>query len=241
MLVQNVETLAYLGLIARYGGAWFSDVGAPSAPGTTLASVGGAVQRPGVVEVETGATVAEFLELCGGETGAVRGFLTGGYGGAWASTDGFALVPWTPDGLRSVGGVIGASVLWATGDEDCPLEELDRVSTWIAGESAGQGGPCAFGLPAVRDDVHRLAVRSADQAHLSQLDRRLHLISNRGGCKQPGGVARFVRSGLAAFSDEVPLHLDHGCSMSRSHQRHGSSPVPPTRLASVDIAGRDFR
>ena len=53
-LVNNVETLANVALIARHGDRWFRAAGLPSAPGSILVTVGGAVQRPGVYEIELG-------------------------------------------------------------------------------------------------------------------------------------------------------------------------------------------
>ena len=46
-LVHNVETLAHLAMIARHGGRWFRGAGLPSAPGSMLVTVSGAVTPPG--------------------------------------------------------------------------------------------------------------------------------------------------------------------------------------------------
>ena len=51
VLVQNVETLAHMALIARHGGDWFGQVGTPEDPGTALLTLSGAVERPGVYEI----------------------------------------------------------------------------------------------------------------------------------------------------------------------------------------------
>jgi NADH:ubiquinone oxidoreductase subunit F (NADH-binding) len=240
--VQNAETLAHLALIARFGGDWFAAVGAGAAPGTTLVSVGGAVRTPGVVEVPTGTPVGEILALCGGQTEEVRGYLTGGYGGGWVAAEGFDSVAWDPESVRDAGGVIGASVLWALGESTCPLDELARVSAWMAGESAGQCGPCRFGLPSVAGDVRALALRQTDEGGMKQLESRLRLVSGRGGCKHPDGTAQFVASGLRAFSDEVALHLDGRCSVAgrRAEAPHATLPAPPARLPGLDPTGKDF-
>jgi NADH:ubiquinone oxidoreductase subunit F (NADH-binding) len=137
--------------------------------------------------------------------------------------------------------VIGASVLWALGDSVCPIDEMSRVAAWMAGESAGQCGPCMFGLPSLSDDVRALALRQVGPSDMRRLDTRIQLVSGRGGCKHPDGTARFISTGMAAFEEEVTLHVSGRCSVAgRRSSDSERLPVPAARLALVDTAGRDF-
>ena len=56
-LVNNVETLAHLALIARYGDRWFRSAGLPAAPGSMLVTVSGTVAAPGIYEIELGTPI----------------------------------------------------------------------------------------------------------------------------------------------------------------------------------------
>ena len=82
-LVNNVETLAHLALIARYGDSWFRGVGTPSDPGSALVTVGGAVARPGVYEIEMGTPIGQVVMMAGGPSERLQALLIGGYFGAW--------------------------------------------------------------------------------------------------------------------------------------------------------------
>ena len=58
-LVQNVESLAHVALIARYGSAWYRAAGRATTPGTALVTVHGTA-RAGVREIEYGTTLREL-------------------------------------------------------------------------------------------------------------------------------------------------------------------------------------
>jgi NADH:ubiquinone oxidoreductase subunit F (NADH-binding) len=62
-LVQNVETLAHLALIARYGAAWFREAGTEAEPGSMLTTLHLADGRTSVTEVPLGAGLAGLLGL----------------------------------------------------------------------------------------------------------------------------------------------------------------------------------
>jgi NADH:ubiquinone oxidoreductase subunit F (NADH-binding) len=81
-----------------------------------------------------------------------NGVLVGGYFGSWHQIDQVAALPLAPAGLRAAGASPGAAVLLALQPDACGLTETARVLSWLAGQGAGQCGPCAFGLPAIRLD-----------------------------------------------------------------------------------------
>ena len=83
-VVLNVETLAHVALIARYGPAWFRSVGTPAEPGSALVTLSGAVRDPGVYEIELGSSFTALLEE-GGATREAQAYLVGGYFGTWLS------------------------------------------------------------------------------------------------------------------------------------------------------------
>ena len=82
-LVQNVETLAHLALIARFGPAWFRELGTATEPGTTLVTISGAVVRPGIHEIARGARLRELLAEAGGARENISAYLIGGYFGTF--------------------------------------------------------------------------------------------------------------------------------------------------------------
>ena len=71
-LVDNVETLANVALIARYGAEAYRLVGEDDEPGSILVTVRGAVERPAVYETELGVSVGRAAPP-GGSLPAVRG------------------------------------------------------------------------------------------------------------------------------------------------------------------------
>ncbi len=204
-VVHNVETLAHLALIARHGADWFREEGTAEAPGTCLVTVSGAVERPGVVEVATGTPVDEITDRAR-PTGLIQAALVGGYGGSWLSY-GELTTPYGPSGLRSVGGSMGAGVIVALPVGACGIRETERIARFMAAESAGQCGPCLFGLPAIADDLRALADGARDAGCLARLLDHCRTVDGRGACRHPDGVVRLVRSALRVFAADVASHL----------------------------------
>jgi NADH:ubiquinone oxidoreductase subunit F (NADH-binding) len=194
--LSNVETFAHLAVLARLGSREYSSTGLNSEPGTQLLTVGGAVDLPGVIETPTGIPLETVLRYAGAPRGPV---LVGGYHGAW--------VP-TAVGVSLSRPAVGAGIVLALGADTCPLGEVHRVAGWLASQSAGQCGPCVFGLAALVDDFARLLV--GDPAGWHDAQRHLGLVPGRGACAHPDGSARFLASALEVFGDDVQSHLNKG-------------------------------
>jgi NADH:ubiquinone oxidoreductase subunit F (NADH-binding) len=208
-LVQNVETLAQLALISRYGPGWFRSVGTEAEPGSMLTTVRLANGGGGVAETPIGTPLAELLKLREQPAQAV---LVGGYHGAWLSAEQAAKLTLSNADLRPLGAAVGAGVLAALPTDRCGVVESARVVRYLALESAGQCGPCLNGLPLIADTLAQLANHRSAPSARSDLARWSKLVERRGACHHPDGTVRFLRSALTVFAKEVALHEAGGCS-----------------------------
>jgi NADH:ubiquinone oxidoreductase subunit F (NADH-binding) len=204
-LVDNVETLAHLALIARYGPRWFKQAGLAGAAGSMLTTVSGAVARPGVYEVEAGAQIGDVLALAGVEADA-QAVLVGGFFGTWHPVTDVAGLPLSKPGLDRIGGSPGAGILYVLPPADCGLAEAARILRYLASQSAEQCGPCMFGLPAIAGDLSQLAARRPEGDPLGRMQRRFGQISGRGACRHPDGAVRMAASALTTFGADAHAH-----------------------------------
>jgi len=208
-LVQNVETLAHLALIARHGADWFRELGTERDPGSALVTVSGAVAAPGVYEIERGMSLSELLDVVG-VTDSVAGVLIGGYFGTWLPPDIAPDVRLSGEHLSDHGASLGAGVIAVVGAGACPVAEATRIADWFAAESAGQCGPCVNGLHAIADTVHQLATGTAARTACDDLERWAHDMRRRGACQHPDGAIRFITSALRVFEHELRDHARRG-------------------------------
>ena len=224
-LVQNVETLAHLALIGRHGAGWFRALGTEAEPGTMLVTILGAVREPCVCEIAVGTPLEEVLGRAGGLSGPLQAVLLGGYSGQWAGPDALAR-PFSSAGLAPLGAGVGAGLIAALPADACGLAETARVARYLADESAGQCGPCLFGLDAIAGELARLA--DGYPASLATLRRWLGQVTGRGACAHPDGAAGLIASALQVFAAEAEQHAQGWCCGTAGA---AVLPVPPRRAA----------
>ncbi len=210
-LVQNVETLAHVALIARYGPRWFRSIGTPAEPGTMLVTLSGTA-TPGVLEVPLGIPLAHLLrDHTDLNAPDVRAVLLGGFHGAWIPGALTAQACLSRESLNPSGATPGAGVVHLLGTAECGLRRSADIATYLAQQSAGQCGPCLNGLPALAETLTQLAYRRPRPNTVREATRMVALVDGRGACKHPDGTARFIRSALHTFTHDIALHLRGRC------------------------------
>ncbi len=198
VLVLNAETVAQIALLAA---------GHPG-PLTRLVTVTGAVAAPGVLEILDSAPLASLVERAGGFTEPPRAVLIGGYSGTWLPWS--TAAPMSVESLSQQGIQPGAGLVHLLGSA-CPVNAVAEILGYLAAESAGQCGPCMFGLPALAQDWSELGDPRTAAAALARLTRRLPVVEGRGACHHPDGVVRQAASALHTFADHLGAHRIGAC------------------------------
>ena len=101
---------------------------------------------------------------------------------------------------------VGAGVVVALPADVCGVAESARVLGYLAAQSAGQCGPCVFGLPRLSETFAEVARGKSSRRRQRRLDELSVALERRGGCSHPDGSLRFLRSATAVFAEELRLH-----------------------------------
>ena len=157
-VINNIETLANIPAIVADGGVAFAATGTPGSAGSKLFCLSGAVERPGVYEVDFGATLGELLAFAGGVAGgrALQAVLLGGAAGVFVGPNALDL-PLTFEGTREAGATLGSGAVMAFDDTADLVGALARIAAFFRDESCGQCVPCRIGTVRQEEALARLA------------------------------------------------------------------------------------
>lgn len=209
-LVQNVETLAWAALIARFGASWYRSAGRRGATGSALVTVSGAVGGPGVQEIELGSTLAEVVDQAGGLTQGVGAVVMGGYFGTWVRARDAWDLPLDPASMKARDLAFGCGIMGLLPADACGVRATARIMSFLADASAGQCGPCVFGLRSIADAMAAVASGRAGTSELDEIERWTSLVKGRGACRHPDGAAQLITSALDVFGPDLAWHTHTG-------------------------------
>lgn len=203
--VNNVETLAAVPWIVRYGGAAYARLGHPDEPGTKLVCLSQLFRRPGVYEVEFGVPLRHLVEDLGGglrEPHTLRAVQVGGPLGGFLTPDQLDL-PLLSRPLVEAGVALGHASLVAVDSAMPGAAILRHAWAFGAAESCGACTPCRVGTLRGLELAERTREPSQAAAALAAQEPLLEVLSAASLCAFGSGVSSAVRSLLRIYSDEL--------------------------------------
>ena len=166
--------------------------------------------------MSVGTPVGRILARAGGPAEPLAALLVGGFSGTWIPAGAGADDCLQPGRARRLGASPGAGIVIALPAGACGLVETARILGWFAAQSAGQCGPCIFGLGDIARTTAAVAAGRAAPGDVARLRRWAGQIERRGACRHPDGAVRLLRSALDVFAGDLERHL-HGrpCAAAR--------------------------
>jgi formate dehydrogenase iron-sulfur subunit len=204
-LVNNVETLASVPWIIRYGGAAYAARGFSKSRGTKAISMSSLFNRPGLYEVEFGLPLRTIIEDIGGglRTNAPKAIIIGGPLAGLIHPSEFD-TPLGFEELQAVGGSVGHGGMVAFDQNTNMAELLAHVFTFGAIESCGKCTPCRLGSRRAeqlfRRMVHQPPLTGAEAEELNAI---LVALRQTSLCGHGSGLAVFANSVLKKFAEEL--------------------------------------
>jgi len=153
--INNVETLINVLEILRIGGQAYAEIGTEGSTGPRLFCVSGRVARPGLYEVDSGATLRDVLDLAGGIAGTPKAILLGGAAGGFVTPDDLD-IKLTFEDARAGGYTLGSGVVMVFDGSVDLVDIVLRIARFFRDESCGQCVPCRVGTVRQEEALHRL-------------------------------------------------------------------------------------
>ena len=203
--INNVETLLNVLEILRIGGQTFAQVGTEGSTGTRLFCLSGCVERPGLYEVEFGATLRDVLDLAGGVRGgrALKAVLLGGAAGTFIAPEDLD-IRLTFEDARAGGYTLGSGPVIAFDDTVDMVDIVLRIAAFFRDESCGQCVPCRVGTARQEEALHRLA---AGRPRGSMADE-ITLIDEIAGVMRDASICGLGQTAASAVQSAISrLHM----------------------------------
>jgi NADH-quinone oxidoreductase subunit F len=219
--VNNVESIASVPWILKYGAADFAQIGTERSKGFGIFSLSGHVTVPGQYEAPLGTTLRDLLDLAGGIRGGHRlKFWTPGGSSTPLFTDEHLDVPLDYESVAKAGSMLGTRSIQLFDETTCVVRVALRWSQFYEHESCGKCTPCREGSYWVVQILEQLEDGTGSESDLAKLIDICDNITGRAFCALGDSIQAPIVSSIRYFRDEYLEHL-----------RIGGCPFDPARSA----------
>lgn len=202
-VVNNVETLACLPFIMKYGGSEFASIGTQKSTGTKLMSLDGFFRKPGICEVDMGTPLRDVLEGTGGGFRVpVKALHIGGPLGGLVPVDRIGDLTVDFESFAANGFLLGHASVVCIPETMPVIEYLKHLFKFTAHESCGKCFPCRLGSTRGYEMLAK-ATGSEYKIDRKLMDDLLETMEAGSLCALGGGLPLPVKNALHYFEDEL--------------------------------------
>jgi NADH:ubiquinone oxidoreductase subunit F (NADH-binding) len=217
-IINNVESLANLPLLAANGDKWFSAIGTAGSKGTKVFALSGKVARTGLVEVAMGTKMRQIIFDIGGGIPFGKKYKSvqiGGPSGGCIPTQHLD-IEIDYESLKTVGAMMGSGGLVVMDEDTCMVDVAKFFMDFIQRESCGKCIPCREGTRRMLEILNRITRGRRREKGIDALERFesvLHLqrlaesIRDTSLCGLGQTAPNPVLSTLRWFRDEYEAHI----------------------------------
>lgn len=213
-IINNVESLACVGLIMQNGADWFAEYGTEQSKGTKTIALVGKVRNTGLVEVPLGTTLRELVFDIGGGIngdGMFKAVQTGGPSGGCVP-EALLDTPVDYDSLNAAGTIMGSGGVVVMDENTCMVDFARYFLDFAEKESCGKCVPCRLGtkqMLTILEDIVEGRGKPEDIELLEELGEAVKAGSLCGlGQTAPNPVLTTIRY----FREEYEAHIfDKSC------------------------------
>ena len=209
-IIQNVETLANLPLILRYGPEWYAELGTEASKGTRTFALAGKVKRTGLIEVPLGTTLRQIVEEIGGGSSdgkPIKAVQTGGPSGGCIAAEKLDL-PVDYESLSQAGSIMGSGGMIVLDEDTCAVDLAKYFISFTQNESCGKCPPCRVGTRAMLQLLERIAEGKAKLEDVQRLEALAITVARGSLCGLGQTAPNPVLTTLRYFRHEYREHVE---------------------------------
>ncbi len=211
-IINNVESLACVGLILQNGSDWFAEYGTEQSKGTKTIALVGKVKNTGLVEVPMGITLRELVFDIGGgiaEDGKFKAVQTGGPSGGCVPEE-LLDIPVDYDSLNAAGTIMGSGGVVVMDDTTCMVDFARYFLDFAEKESCGKCVPCRLGTKQMLTILEDIVEGRGKPEDIDLLEELGESVKTGSLCGLGQTAPNPVLTTLRYFRDEYEAHIYEG-------------------------------
>ena len=236
-VINNVETLANVPVIIRWGTDAYRNIGTSRSGGTKIFCLVGKVNNAGLIEVPFGTTLTEVIFGIGGGIPKGKGFKaiqTGGPSGGCLPREMLDL-PIEFEEFAAAGSIIGSGGMIVMDEDTCIVDMARYFLEFLKKESCGKCFSCRVGIDRMLEILDKITKGLARESDLDLLEELAVTVKEASMCGLGQTAPNQVLSSLRYFREEYLIHIrDKNCPASVCEALF-QSPCQNSCPAGVDV------